>query len=233
MHIGSKPIEFDGSEAQKRRWLPELASGRTVGASRSPSPRQARTRRALATTARRDGDAYVLNGAKIYITNAAEAGSSPSSPPSIRRSAARGITAFLVEAGTPGLTVGRTHRDGGGPRLARMPRCVFARLPRTGRQSAGRRRQGLRLAMRCLDAGRTHWGAYCVGAPQRLLDLAVARASARETFGRPLREHQGIEWMLADMAASLHAARLVAYEAAWRYDQDDAAVALARPRCRS
>ena len=77
---------------------------------------------------------------------------------------------------------------------------------------------GFALAMRCLDAGRAHWGAYCVGAAQRLLDLAVERASTRETFGRRLREHQGIEWMLADMAASVHAARLVAYEAAWRYD---------------
>ena len=84
--------------------------------------------------------------------------------------------------------------------------------------------KGFALAMRCLDAGRTHWGAYCLGAAQRLLDLSVARATARETFGQRLREHQGIEWMLADMAASVHAARLVTYEAAWRYDQDDAAV---------
>jgi acyl-CoA dehydrogenase len=82
--------------------------------------------------------------------------------------------------------------------------------------------KGFEIAMRCLDAGRTHWGAYCVGAAQRLLDLAVARASSRETFGRRLREHQGIEWMLADMAAAVHAARLVAYEAAWRYDHGSA-----------
>jgi acyl-CoA dehydrogenase len=80
---------------------------------------------------------------------------------------------------------------------------------------------GFALAMRCLDAGRTHWGAYCVGAAERLLDLAVARASARQAFGQALREHQGIEWMLADMAASIHATRLVAYEAAWRYDCGD------------
>ena len=80
--------------------------------------------------------------------------------------------------------------------------------------------RGFATAMRCLDAGRVHWGAYCVGAAQRLLDMAAARASTRRQFGRPLREHQAIEFKIADMAASLHAARLVAYEAAWRYDHE-------------
>jgi len=80
--------------------------------------------------------------------------------------------------------------------------------------------QGFASAMRCLDTGRLHWGAYCVGVAERLLEMASRRASERRQFGRALRENQEIAFAIADMAASLHAARLVAYEAAWRYDQD-------------
>ena len=83
--------------------------------------------------------------------------------------------------------------------------------------------EGFAIAMRCLDAGRTHWGAYCVGAATQLLSYAVEHISQREAFGRKLRDNQGIEWMIADMASALHAARLVAYEAAWRYDNGDPA----------
>lgn len=222
VHIGSKPIEFAGSEALKRRWLPELASGRTVGAFALTEPEAGSDATRLATTARRDGDHYVLNGGKIYITNAPEAGLFTVFATLDPTLGARGICAFAIEAGTPGLTVGRTIEMTAGRGsshaevLLRDCRVPAANL-------IGGEGTGFALAMRCLDAGRTHWGAYCVGAAQQLLDLAVARATSRETFGEKLRDHQGIEWMLADMAATIHAARLVAYEAAWRYDQPDAA----------
>lgn len=222
VHIGSKPLEFAGTEEQKRRWLPELASGRTIGAFALTERDAGSDAARLTSTARREGDRYVLNGGKIYITNAPEAGLFTvfaTVDPSL---GSRGIGAFLVEAGTPGLTVGRTIEmaAGRGSHHAEL-RFEDCRIP-AANLLAGEGK-GFALAMRCLDAGRTHWGAYCVGAAQRLLDLAVARSSERETFGQRLREHQGIEWMLADMAAALHAARLVAYEAAWRYDGEDAA----------
>ena len=222
VHIGSKPIEFVGTEAQKRRWLPELASGRTIGAFALTEPDAGSDAARLATTARRDGDHYVLNGGKIYITNAPEAGLFTVFATLDPALGSRGIAAFLVEAGAPGLTVGRTVEmaAGRGSHHAEL-RFEDCRIP-AANLLAGEGK-GFALAMRCLDAGRTHWGAYCVGAAQRLLDLAVARASARETFGQRLRDHQGIEWMLADMAAALHGSRLVAYEAAWRYDGEDAA----------
>ncbi|MBS0220167.1 MAG: acyl-CoA dehydrogenase family protein [Proteobacteria bacterium] len=222
VHIGSKPIEFSGTEEQKRRWLPELASGRVIGAFALTEQGAGSDAARLATTARRDGDHYVLNGSKLYITNAPEAGLFTVFATLDPLLGSRGIGAFLVEAGTRGLTVGRTIEMAAG-RGSHHSELLFneCRIP-AANLLAGEG-EGFALAMRCLDAGRTHWGAYCVGAAQRLLDLAIARASSREAFGQRLREHQGIEWMLADMAAALHAARLVAYEAAWRYDGEDAA----------
>src|SRR5882757_323344 len=223
VHIGSKPIEFAGSETLKRRWLPELASGRTVGAFALTETEAGSDAARLATTARRDGDSYVLNGAKTYITNATEAGLFTVFATIDPALGHKGISAFVVEAGTPGLSVGRAIEMSAG-RGSSHAEVTFAdcRVPATN--LLGGEGKGFALAMRCLDAGRTHWGAYCLGAAERLLELSVARATSRETFGQRLREHQGIEWMLADMAASVHAARLVTYEAAWRYDQDDAAV---------
>jgi acyl-CoA dehydrogenase len=132
---------------------------------------------------------------------------------------ARGITAFLVEAGTPGLTVGRVIEMAAG-RGASHCEVILRDCPVPVANRIGAEGRGFAVAMDCLDAGRVHWGAYCIGAAQRLLDLATQRATERRQFGRPLREHQGIEWAIADMAASLHAARLVAYEAAWRYDHE-------------
>jgi acyl-CoA dehydrogenase len=222
VHIGSKPIEFAGSEEQKRRWLPELASGRTIGAFALTERDAGSDAARLATTARRDGPShYVLDGSKIYITNAPEAGLFTVFATLDPALGSRGIAAFLVEAGTPGLAVGRTIEMAAG-RGSHHAELLFdgCRIPAANMLAPDGK--GFALAMRCLDAGRTHWGAYCVGAAQRLLDLAVARASSRETFGQRLRDHQGVEWMLADMAAALHGARLVAYEAAWRYDQDEA-----------
>ena len=222
VHIGSKPIEFAGTEAHKRRWLPELASGRTVGAFALTEADAGSDAARIATTARRAGDSYVLNGTKLYITNAPEAGLFTIFATLDPALGAKGICAFLVEAGTPGLSIGRTVEMLAG-RGSSHAEVILNECRVPARHLLGGEGTGFALAMRCLDAGRTHWGAYCVGAAQRLLDLAVERASSRETFGQRLREHQGIEWMLADMAAALHGARLVAYEAACRYDGDDAA----------
>jgi acyl-CoA dehydrogenase len=218
-HIGSKAIELDGSEAQKRRWLPELASGRTIAALALTEPEAGSDAASIRMAARRDGDAYVLDGRKIYITNAAEAGLFTVFATVDPAAGARGITAFLVEAGTPGLTVERLIEMAGG-RGASHGEVVFRECRVSAANRIGAEGQGFASAMRCLDTGRLHWGAYCVGVAERLLGLATLRASERRQFGRPLREHQQIEFAIADMAASLHAARLVAYEAAWRYDQE-------------
>ena len=218
VHIGSKPIELAGSEALKRRWLPELASGRTLAAFALTEVEAGSDAARIATTARADGAGhYVLEGRKTYITNAPEAGLFTVFATLDRTLGSKGMCAFVVEAGTPGLAIGRTIEMAAG-RGSRHAEVILDGCRVPAANLLGQQGEGFALAMRCLDAGRTHWGAYCVGVAEQLLDLAVARAGGRTTFGRPLRDHQGIEWMLADMAAAVHAARLVAYEAAWRYD---------------
>jgi len=222
VHIGSKAIEFYANPEIRRRWLPELASGRVIGAFALTESEAGSDAARITTAVRRDGGHYVLNGKKTYITNAPVAGVFTVFATHDAAAAAKGISAFAVDAATPGLRIGRTIEMAAGRGSAHAEVILEdCRVPcecLLGEECAG-----FGIAMRCLDAGRTHWGAYCVGAASQLLSYALDHASRREAFGRKLRDHQGIEWTIADMAASLHAARLVAYEAAWRYDQGDAA----------
>jgi len=222
VHIGSKAIEFFAEPEVRDRWLPELASGRVIGAFALTEPDAGSDAARIQTRARRDGDHYVLDGRKTYITNAPVAGVFTVFATLDPSAGAKAIAAFAVDARTPGLEIGRVVEMAAG-RGSEHAEVSFAncRVPR--QNLLGQEGEGFAIAMRCLDAGRTHWGAYCVGAASQLLDYALDHASARETFGRKLRDHQGVEWQIADMASSLHAARLVAYEAAWRYDQGDAA----------
>ena len=222
VHIGSKAIEFFATPEVRDRWLPELASGRVIGAFALTEPNAGSDAARIQTTARRDGDHYVLDGTKTYITNAPVAGVFTVFATLDPSAGARGIAAFAVDAKTPGLGIGRVVEMAAG-RGSAHAEVIFenCRVPREN--LLGQEGEGFAIAMRCLDAGRTHWGAYCVGAASQLLDYALDHVSAREAFGRKLRDHQGIEWQIADMASALHAARLVAYEAAWRYDQGDAA----------
>lgn len=220
VHIGSKGIELDGSDEQKRRWLPELASGRIIGAFALTEPDAGSDAGGIATTARRDGDTYVLNGHKTYITNAPIAGLFTVFAKTDSGARSRGISAFLVEAGTPGLEVGEPIEmlggNGSGHADVILKDC---RVP--ARNLLGAEGGGFAIAMKCLDVGRVAWGAYCVGAAERLLELAVGHVTTRHQFGRPLIANQGLEWQIADMYAAIHAARLVSREAAWKYDRAD------------
>lgn len=222
VHIGSKAIEFYARPEIRDQWLPELASGRTIGAFALTEPGAGSDAARITTAARRDGKDYVLNGTKTYITNAPVAGVFTVFATLDPSAGAKGIAAFAVDATTPGLRIGRTVEMAAG-RGSDHAEVIFEDCRVPGECLLGHENEGFAIAMRCLDAGRTHWGAYCVGAATQLLDYAIDHVSQREAFGRKLRDHQGLEWTIADMASALHAARLVAYEAAWRYDQDDAA----------
>ncbi|HBH03478.1 MAG: hypothetical protein A2W08_06270 [Candidatus Rokubacteria bacterium RBG_16_73_20] len=222
VHIASKGIEYDGSDAQRRRWLPELASGRLVGAYALTEADAGSDAAGIRTAAVRDGAHYVLNGRKRYITNAPIADLfTVFAVTDAARDSRTGVSAFLVERGTPGLTVGRTHRMCGG-RGALHAEVIFEDCRVSAENVIGQVGRGFATAMKCLDAGRVNWAAYSVGAAAHLLELAAGHVTARRQFGRPLADNQGIQWTLADMAADLHAARLVCYEAAWRYDHDEA-----------
>jgi len=219
VHIASKGIELYGSQAQRRRWLPQLASGQVIGSYALTEEGAGSDAAALKTTAVRTDSGYVINGRKRYITNAPIAGL-------ITVFAATGsdrgrprISAFVVERGTPGLRIGNVFAMSGG-HGALQAEVIFedCRVPAENR--LGEEGQGFAIAMQALDAGRICWAAYSVGAAQHLLDMTLAHLNDRWQFGKPLADQQGLQWRLADMAADVHAARLVCYEAAYRYERE-------------
>ncbi len=176
VHIGSKPIEFAGSEALKRRWLPELASGRTIAAFALTEADAGSDAARIRTTARRDGLAYyVLDGAKTYITNAPQAGLFTvfaTLDPSL---GAKGMAAFVVEAGTPGLKVGRTVEMAAG-RGSSHAELVLESCRVPAENLLGDVGRGFEIAMRSLDAGRTHWAPIASAPPS---GCSISRWRAR------------------------------------------------------
>jgi acyl-CoA dehydrogenase len=217
--IGSQGIILDGTAEQKARYLPRLASGELVGSFALTEPGSGSDAASLATTARRDGDHYVLNGTKRLITNAPEAGIytvMARTDPDDR--GANGISAFIVERGTPGLSLGRPDRKMG-QRGAHTCDVIFenCRVP-AGSIIGGRESVGFRTAMKVLDKGRLHIAAVCVAAAERMLADALAYALERRQFGSPIAEFQLIQAMLADRKAEIYAARSMVVDAARRRD---------------
>ncbi|MCW5748697.1 MAG: acyl-CoA dehydrogenase family protein [Alphaproteobacteria bacterium] len=219
VHIASKGIELGGTEEQRRRWLPDLASGRRIGCYALTEDGAGSDAAAVQTTATRRGDAYVLNGRKRYITNAPIADLFTVFAATGTDGARPRISAFVVEKGTPGLGIGGIFRMAGGNGSLHAE-VVFENCTVPAANRLGTDGDGFAIAMRCLDAGRINWAAYCVGAAERLLDMTVHHLATRHQFGKPLIDNQGLQWMLADMALDLKAARLVCHEAAWRYDRE-------------
>jgi len=217
--IGGQGIVLDGTDEQKTRYLPKLAAGEIVGAFALTEPEAGSDAGSLRASARRDGDAYVLNGTKRYITNAPEAGlftvfarTDPASTD------ARGVSAFLVEADTPGLTIGKPDRKMG-QHGAHTADVIFddCRVPATALLS-GVENAGFRTAMKVLDRGRLHISAVAVGAAERLIRGSLAYAMDRKQFGRPIAEFQLVQAMLADSKAEAYAARCMVLDAARRRD---------------
>jgi acyl-CoA dehydrogenase len=213
--IGSQGLVMDGTEEQKRKYLPKLASGEIIGAFALTEPDVGSDAASLRTSALRDGDAYVLNGTKRYITNAPEAGlftvMARTDPTT---TGARGISAFLVEAGTPGLRLGKPDRKMG-QRGAHTCDVVFAdcRVP-AAQLLGGVEGQGFKTAMKVLDRGRLHIAAVCVGVALRLIEESLRYATQRRQFGQPIAEFQLIQAMLADSRTEAYAARCMVLETA-------------------
>ncbi len=204
-----------GSEAQKRRYLPRLASGEWLGAWCLTEPGSGSDAAALGTRAVRRGDRWVLDGTKAFVTQGSLAGvyvvmarTDPSSGP-------RGISAFVVERGTPGLRVGK-HEDKLGMRSSDTAEVVLEGCAVPETQMLGAPGEGYRDAMRVLEGGRIGIGALALGLGRAALDASVAYARERRAFGRPIAEFQAIQWMVADMATELDAAELLVMEAAAR-----------------
>jgi len=220
VHIASKGIELYGTEEQRQRWLPDLASGRTIGSYALTEESAGSDAAAAKTSATLQDGVYVLNGRKRYITNAPIAGLfTVFAATGVGENDRPSLSAFVIERDTPGLAIGDLFQMAGG-RGAYHAEVVLTdcRVPVANR--IGEEGEGFAIAMSGLDAGRINWAAYCVGAAQNLLDMTIDHVTSRQQFGRPLADNQGIQWMLADMIADLHAARLVCYDAAVRYESE-------------
>lgn len=201
-----------GTEAQRQRWLPDLLSGDLLGAYCLSEPHAGSDPAAMTTRARRDGDHYILDGVKAWITHGGQADFyTVMARTSDDRS--RGISCFLVPADTPGLSADRPERKMGlTASHTTMLRFDGVRIPAD--QRIGAEGQGLSIALSSLDAGRLGIAAVATGLAQAALDTAVDYARQREAFGKPIIEHQGLAFLLADMAAAVETARAATLRAA-------------------
>lgn len=217
--IGSQGIIMDGTPEQKAHYLPKLAAGEMVASFALTEPGSGSDAASLATTAVRDGDHYVLNGTKRYITNAPEAGIytvMARTDPGKKGSGA--ISAFIVERGMPGLSLGKIDRKMG-QKGAHTCDVIFdnCRVP-AANLIGGVEGVGFKTAMKVLDKGRLHIAAVCVGAAERMLGDALRYAMERKQFGQPIAEFQLVQAMLADSKTELYAARCMVLDAAQRRD---------------
>lgn len=204
-----------GSEAQKRRYLPRLASGEWLGAWCLTEPGSGSDAAALGTRAVRRGDRWVLDGTKAFVTQGSLAGVYVVIARTDPSSGSRGISAFVVERGTPGLRVGK-HEDKLGMRSSDTAEVILEGCEVPEAQLLGAPGEGFRDALRVLEGGRIGIGALALGLGRAALDASVAYARERRAFGRPIAEFQAIQWMVADTATELDAAELLVMDAARR-----------------
>jgi len=217
--LGAYPILLFGDEEQKRKYLPDIAAGRKFCAFGLTEPNVGSDAAAVATTAKRDGEYYILNGSKQWITNGGVAGTLTILATVNKARGARGLTAFIVEAGTPGFTLGKKEKKLGircsDTRVLYFDNC---RIPAANR--LGREGDGFRIAMATFDKARPGIGAQAVGIAQGAFEEAVKFAKTREQFGQKVSSFQAIQHMLADMATQIEASRLLVYQAAREVDRD-------------
>jgi alkylation response protein AidB-like acyl-CoA dehydrogenase len=208
------PILAFGSEEQKREILAPLAGGETLGCFALTEPGAGSDAAALRTTARRDGDDYVLNGNKVFITNGTHADLALVFATVDPEKKHKGITAFLVDADTPGYSHG-AHEHKLGVNASGTTELAFEDLRVPASRRLGEEGDGFKIAMATLDGGRIGIAAQAVGIARGALEQALTYAQEREQFGGPLAKLQAIQFYLADMATELDAARLLTWKAAW------------------
>ena len=218
--LGAPILKF-GTEEQKRRWLPELASGARIGSYCLTEPNAGSDAAALSTTARQDGDSWILDGTKIWVTNGGICGLmivyARTDP---KASKAKGISAFIVPKETPGITVGKAEKKCG-IRASSTTEILFdsVRLPKDA--LLGPLHGGFPIAMDTLDGGRIGIASQAVGIARACIEAAAKYAKEREQFGQPIGNFQAIQWKLADMSCQIDAARLLVQRAAWLRDRGE------------
>jgi alkylation response protein AidB-like acyl-CoA dehydrogenase len=214
------PLLHYGSDAQKDRFLRPLATGAKLGCFALSEPASGSDAAAMRTSARRDGDAWVLNGTKNFITNGASADLAivfAQTDPNARK---RGIAAFVVEKGTPGFSVGKLEHKLG-IRGSDTAQLLFQDCRVPAANLLGEAGGGFKIALSTLDGGRISIAAQAVGIARACLEDSLAYAKEREAFGKKIVEFQAIQWKLADMATEIDAARLLVWRAATLKDRGE------------
>jgi len=209
-----------GTEEQKKRCLPTLVSGKSIGAFALTEPQAGSDPVSQKTSAVKDGDYYVLNGTKRFITTGKNAGltiATANTEPSKKH---KGISAFLLAKGTPGFIVGKTE-DKMGLRASDTTDLIFDNCRVHKKDLLGNEGDGFKIAMTALDGGRIGIGAQSVGIAQAALDAAVKYSTEREQFGQTISKFQGLRWMIAEMATELEAARQLTLSAAATKDRGE------------
>jgi butyryl-CoA dehydrogenase len=211
--LGTLPIILSGNEEQKKRWLPDIAAGKKLAAFALTEPQAGSDAAAVRTTALRDGDHYILNGTKQWITNGGEAEiysvialTNPAKGP-------RGASCIIVEKGTPGFTFGKKE-DKLGIRASATRELIFQDCRVPVANCLGREGTGFITAMKTFDVSRPGVGAQAVGIAAGAFDLALEYACQRRQFGSPVGSFQGLRFMIADMATKIEAARALVYATA-------------------
>ncbi|HKL76558.1 MAG TPA: acyl-CoA dehydrogenase [Halanaerobiales bacterium] len=218
--LGAHPIYKYGNEKQKEKYLKPLANGEKIGAFGLTEPDAGTDASAQKTTAKLDGDEYVLNGNKIFITNAGVADIFIVMAMTDKSKGTRGISAFIVEKDTPGFKLGKKE-DKMGINASDTRELIFqdCRIPKEN--ILGKEGMGFKIAMATLDGGRIGIAAQALGIAQRALDETVQYVQEREQFGRPIGKFQGLQWEIAEMATKVEAARNLVYKAAKTKDSGE------------
>ena len=211
--VGTNPILYFGNEEQKQIYIPKLASGEYLGAFCLTEPQAGSDAGSLSTRAVREGDEYVINGAKVFITNGGEADIYIVFAVTNSELGSKGISAFIVEKNTPGFIIGKDEQKMGlhGSRTVQL---TFENMRISSKNLLGAEGEGFKIAMSNLDVGRIGIAAQSLGIAEASTNAAIFYAKERIQFGKPISEQQGVAFKLADMATKTEAAKLLVYRAA-------------------
>ncbi len=214
------PIMKYGTEEQKKKYLPILAKGEKIGAFAGTEPNAGSDLGAMQTKAELKGDKYVINGDKTFITSGDKAGIFIVFAVTNKEAGAKGISAFIVESNTPGFKVGSLF-DKMGINANHVTELIFENMKVPKENLLGKEGEGFKIALSTLDGGRIGIAAQAVGIAQAALDESIEYSMQRQQFGRPIAKFQAIQWMIADMATRIEAARYLVLNAAYQKDKGE------------
>jgi butyryl-CoA dehydrogenase len=216
--VGTYPIFIFGNEEQKERFVKPLARGDIIGAFALTEPSAGSDAASIQTTAVKDGDHYVIDGSKIFITNGGVAGTVTVLALTDKSKGHRGMSAFIVEKGTDGFTIG-SKENTMGMRGSDTSELVFENCRVPEENLLGSEGMGFKIGMKALDGGRIGIAAQAVGIAEAAMEESIRYSKEREQFGRPIAKFQAIQWMIATMATEIEAAKMLVYNAAYLKDQ--------------